>query len=123
VRAIITALFLAFSHCANADEAPKLATMDDAHAQLSVCLSFYSILRECAKEALERTDAEAAMLRIGNLMTTAAEAAHLQPSDEQLRFDLNLLDQRSFIGDSCIAVDRLRIRYGEQCDALQAGTR
>jgi hypothetical protein len=117
VRTIAIALLLAFSGCANAEDSAKQAALDKAHAELSVCLSYYSILRECAKSEIERADAETAMLRVGNLMIAIAEAAHLKPSDEQLRFDLNLLDQRTFIGDNCTAVGTLRTRYTDQCDS------
>jgi hypothetical protein len=119
VRLITTALLFVFaSYSASADESANQAAMDNAHAELSVCLSFYSILRECAGSDTARVEAETAMLRVGNLMMDAAKAAHLQPSDEQLRFDLNLLDQRTFIGNSCSAAGTLQARYADQCGKL-----
>jgi hypothetical protein len=119
VRLIAAALLFAFiSSSANADDSPNQAALDNAHAELSVCMAFYSILRECVGGDAARVEAETAMLRVGNLMAEAAKAAHLQSSDEQLRFDLNLLDQRTFIGNNCSAVGTLRARYAEQCDKL-----
>jgi hypothetical protein len=119
VRLIAAGLLFAFSSCsANADDSSNQTAMDNAHAELSVCLAFYSTLRECAGSEIARVEAEMAMLRFGNLMMDAARAAHLQSSDEQLRCDLNLLDQRTFIGNSCSAVGTLRARYADQCDKL-----
>jgi hypothetical protein len=67
---------------------------DNAQAELLVCLSFYSILTDCvANETESRAAAEAAMGRVGKMLMKASEAAHLRPSDVQLRLDLDLLDQ------------------------------
>jgi hypothetical protein len=117
VRLIATALLaVLMSHPASAQEAAKQAATDNAQAELSVCLSFYSILMDCAEnEAENRASAEAALWRVGKMLMKASEAAHLQPLDVQLRFDLDLLDQRTFMGNSCSAVGTLRARYADQC--------
>jgi hypothetical protein len=49
------------------------------------------------------------------MMMKASEAAHLQSLDVQLRFDLDLLDQCTFMGNNCSAVGTLRARYADQC--------
>jgi hypothetical protein len=104
------------SHPAGAQETANQAALDNAQAELTVCLSFYSILMDCAKNETEgRAAAEAALSRVAKKVTKASEAAHLRPSDAQLRFDLDLLDQRAFMGNSCSAVGVLRARYAGQC--------
>jgi hypothetical protein len=103
-------------HPARAQEAANQAALDNAQAELTVCLSFYSILMDCASnEAEGRAAAEAALSRVAKMVMKASEAAHLRPSDVQLRFDLDLLDQRTFMGNSCSAVGSLRTRYASQC--------
>jgi hypothetical protein len=119
VRRIAGALLFAFSSwSANADDSAHQMTMDNAHAELSVCLAFYSILRECAGSEAARAETKAAMLRFENMLLDAARAAHLQSSDEQLRLELNLLDQRTFSGNNCSGAGTLRARYAEQCARL-----
>jgi hypothetical protein len=116
VRLATALLFALASYSASAQDSAKQAERDGAEAELSICLSFYSILMECAEsQSQTRSEAESAMLRVGKLMMDAGEAAHLQPSEEQLRLDLNVLDQRTFIGNSCRAVDTLGARYADQC--------
>jgi hypothetical protein len=115
---LIAAALLAvlMSHPARAQEAANQAALDNAQAELTVCLSFYSILMDCASnEAEGRAAAEAALSRVAKMVMKASEAAHLRPSDVQLRFDLDLLDQRTFMGNSCSAVGSLRTRYASQC--------
>jgi hypothetical protein len=117
VRLIGTAILAVLvSHPASGQESAKQAAIDNAQAELSVCLSFYSILTDCvANETESRAAAEAAMGRVGKMLMKASEAAHLRPSDVQLRLDLDLLDQRTFMGNSCAAVGTLRARYADQC--------
>jgi hypothetical protein len=66
VRLIATALLaVLMSHPASAQEAAKQAALDNAQAELSVCLSFYSILMDFAEnEAEGRAAAEAALWRV-----------------------------------------------------------
>jgi len=104
------------SHPASAQEAANQAALDNAQAELSVCLSFYSILMDCAENDAEGSAAaEAALWRVAKMVMKASEAAHLRPLDVQLRFDLDLLGQRTFMGNNCSAVGTLRARYADQC--------
>jgi hypothetical protein len=117
VRLIATALLaVLMSHPASAKAGANQTALDNAQAELSVCLSFYSILIDCAEnEAEGRAAAEAALWRVAKMVMKASEAAHLRPLDVQLRFDLDLLDQRKFMGNSCSAVGTLRAKYADQC--------
>lgn len=117
MRLIASALLaLLMSHPASAQEAAKQAAMDKAQAELSACLSFYSILMDCAgNEAESRAAAEAALWRVGKMLMKTPEAAPLQPLDIQLRLDPSLINQRTFMGISCSAVGTLRAKYADQC--------
>ena len=121
LRPLIAAALLVplVSHPATAQESAKQAATDNAQAEFSVCLAFYSILVDCAGNEVEsRAADEALMWRVGNMLVTVSEAAHLQHSDVQLRLDLDVLDQRTFMGNSCSAVGILRARYADQCGEL-----
>ena len=123
MRLIATALLAVLIwHPASWEEAAKQAAIDNAQAELSLCVSFYSILMDCAgNETKSSAEAEAAMRLVGTMLKMASEAAHLQASDVRLRLTLDLLDQRTFMGNSCSGVDTLRARYADQCGRFLKG--
>jgi hypothetical protein len=123
MRLIATALLAVLVwHPVSGQEAAKQAAIDNAQAELSLCVSFYSILMDCAEnETKSSAKAEAAMRLVGTMLKMASEAAHLQASDVRLRLTLDLLDQRTFMGNSCSGVDTLRARYADQCGRFLKG--
>ena len=102
------------SHAADAQDARQDAS-DKAQADISVCLAFYTIAADCIGGD---DGARAALRRLGAMSAQASMAAHLPRSDAQLRFDLNMLDQRTLMGNSCAGLGTLRARYADQCRAL-----
>jgi hypothetical protein len=123
VRLIATALFVALmAHPANAQDARRYVS-DNAQADISICLAFYAIVADCAgSDAQSRAQAGSAMVRLGDMSLRMAKGANLPPSDAQMRFDLNMLDQRTLMGDSCSGIATLRVRYADQCGELTSKT-
>jgi hypothetical protein len=105
------------SHAADARDARQDAS-DRAQADISVCLAFYTIVADCVRGD---DGARAALRRLAATSAQASRAAHLPRSDAQLRFDLNMLDQRMLMGNSCAGLGTLQARYADQCRALTSG--
>ena len=118
MRLLAIALTAALTaHAANAQDARQDAS-DKAQADISVCLAFYTIAADCIRGD---RGAQAALRRLGAMSAQASMAAHLPRSDARLRFDLNMLDQRTLMGNNCGGVGTLRARYADQCRALTSG--
>ena len=102
------------SHAADAQDARPDAA-DGAQADISVCLAFYTIIADCIRGD---GGARVALRRLAAMSAQASKVAHLPRSDAQLRFDLNMLDQRTLMGNNCAGLGTLRARYADQCRAL-----
>ena len=99
-----------------AQDFARLEAADRAQAQLSVCEAFYRIEADCAKnqDLLER------LSTIEKRSKAAAGIARLGEAAAALRLELNLVKQRSLIGERCEDVATLQRRYDVECAPLSA---
>jgi hypothetical protein len=118
--AIVAGLLLA--RAADAQDAAKTnEALNTLQANLSVCIAYFSIFKECsAGDEKDLLLAEAAIQGLEKKSRAAADAIGLSSDDVALRLDLNLTSQRQFIG-SCSGVSILLSRYTQQCNDFVLG--
>jgi hypothetical protein len=101
------------------NEAKLAAALNNLQADLSICIAYYSILKECsAGEDEGRRPAQPAIDDLTRKSEAAADALRMPSADVAMRLELNLAGQRHFIQGSCRRKAILVSRYADQCDAL-----
>jgi hypothetical protein len=118
--ALVAGLLLA--RAADAQDAAKTnEALNTLQANLSVCIAYFSIFKECsAGDEKDLLLAEAAIQSLEKKSRAAADAIGLSSDDVALRLDLNLTSQRQLIG-SCSGVSILLSRYTQQCNDFVLG--
>jgi hypothetical protein len=118
--ALVAGLLLA--RAADAQDAAKTnEALNTLQANLSVCIAYFSIFKECsAGDEKDLLLAEAAIQGLEKKSRAAADAIGLSSEDVALRLDLNLTSQRQLIG-SCSGVSILLSRYTQQCNDFVLG--
>jgi hypothetical protein len=118
--ALVAGLLLA--RAADAQDAAKTnEALNTLQANLSVCIAYFSIFKECsAGDEKDLLLAEAAIQGLEKKSRAAADAIGLSSDDVALRLDLNLTSQRQLIG-SCSGVSILLSRYTQQCNDFVLG--
>jgi hypothetical protein len=121
----ITSGLIAGSLLARAADAQDAAKTNEAlntlQANLSVCIAYFSIFKECsAGDEKDLSLADAAIQGLTKKSRAAADAIGLSSDDVALRLDLNLTSQRQLIG-SCSGVSVLLSRYSQQCNDFVLG--
>jgi hypothetical protein len=103
------------------DAAKTKEAMSNMQAELSVCIAYFSIFKECsAKEGKNPRFGELAIENLGIKSEAAADAIGMSSADVAMRLELNLTSQRHLIG-SCSGMTILLSRYSEQCNDLVLG--
>jgi hypothetical protein len=115
-----TALLFAtcFAHAAVADDAARMAVLDNLQASFSVCAAFYTIETSCAPAAESRLR----LTIVSKRSEALASAIPLSAADVALRLELNLAGQRSLMGNGCDGVATLQNRYRVECDPFSSGS-
>jgi len=118
--ALVAGLLLA--RAADAQDAAKTnEALNTLQANLSVCIAYFSIFKECsAGDEKDLVLAEAAIQGLEKKSRAAADGIGLSSDDVALRLDLNLTSQRQLIG-SCSGVSILLSRYTQQCNDFVLG--
>jgi hypothetical protein len=108
---------LVSSPAAAQDEARTKAMISARQAALSVCIAYYTILKECSTS----DDALLAqrLLQLTANSQTAVETLGMSPADASLRLELNLAMQRGLIQGNCSRTGSiLSSRFAKQCAAV-----
>jgi hypothetical protein len=113
---LLAAWPLISSPAAAQDEAATKAMMDARQAALSVCIAYYTILKECSTS----DDALLAQRLIEFTATSRAAEGTLgmSPADAIARLEFNLVMQREFIQGDCSRKGVLSSRFASQCAAV-----
>jgi hypothetical protein len=98
------------------DEARTRAMMDARQAALSVCIAYYTILKECST----RDDALLAqrLMEFTANSQAAVETLGMNTADASMRLELNSVMQREFIQGNCSRKGFLSSRFANQCAAV-----
>lgn len=119
MKTLTAALLASVASMSLADDR-QVVNADQAQAETSVCLAYYSIILDCSAQDLPaRASAQAAVDALTLASERLSQGARLAPADVTLRLHLNLLDQTSFFGGDCSASGVLRSRYEAQCSRLR----
>jgi hypothetical protein len=102
---------LGLAHSALAQDAERIARMDNVQAQLSVCVAYYSLELKCQDGATDRP-----LRLLIERSDAAAKAAMMSSADVAMRLEFNLTMQRSLIEDSCGKFARLSARHWDECE-------
>jgi hypothetical protein len=90
--------------------------MDVRQAALSVCISYYTILKECSTS----DDARLAqrLMEVTANSQAAVETLGMSPADASMRLELNLAMLRELIRGNCSRTGVLSSRFANQCAAV-----
>jgi hypothetical protein len=124
MKRFTVALVAGFSlaHSASADEAARRqATLDNLQADLSVCIAYYLLVRDCSGG--EATNLKLAIDNLNRESAKAERALDMQTADAVMRLELNLASQRGLIEGSCSRIGTLQSRYADQCNALETSSK
>jgi hypothetical protein len=90
--------------------------LDARQAALSVCIAYYTLLKECSTS----DDALLAqrLIELTANSQTAVETLGMSPADAILRLELNLGMQRQLIQGNCSRKGVLSSRFANQCAAV-----
>ena len=120
--ATIIAIFLCVSSLTSTastrDIARLAAILDNRLASLSVCIAYYTIIKECSPRG-EDTGAARVIEDLSAQSRTAADALAMSSDEVALRLDINLSMQRQLIEGSCSQIPVLSSRYADQCAGLR----
>jgi hypothetical protein len=111
---MLASLAAAFANPASAQDAATKQRMDAAQADLSVCIAYYMIIKECSAIAPAEATIEALATKSSALERTLGMPAE----DAAIRLELNLAIQRGLIQNACSNLHTLRSRYSDQCASL-----
>jgi hypothetical protein len=117
IRIAIALLIAAgFGPRAVADDAARIAILDQLQAQFSVCVAFYAIELSC----VDGGEARRRLAAVSRRAEALAEAISMSKKDAALRLELNLAAGRSLMQDDCRGVSTLRDRYDVDCNPLSS---
>jgi hypothetical protein len=98
------------------DEARTKAMIDARQAALSVCVAYFTILKECSTTA--DTLLAQRLIEFTAKSQAAAETLGMSPADVIMRFELNSAMQRELIQGNCSRKAVLSSRFANQCAAV-----
>jgi hypothetical protein len=120
--ATIISIFLSVSSLTSSastrDIARLTAILDNRLASLSVCIAYYTIIKECSPRG-EDAGAARVIEDLSAQSRAAADALAMSSDEVALRLDINLSMQRQLIEGSCSQIPVLSSRYADQCAGLR----